>query len=99
MAVDLRRQALRRAITELIAFETELEVRLEREQQAARGYSDAMATIERFVPMVQTQRDRLTTYIKSLGSEPGGVTSSPTAHASAVQVCPHLRAGFSGCRG
>ena len=93
MAVDLRRQALRRAVTEVIAFETELEVRLEREQQAARGYPDAMVTIERFVPMVQSQRDRLAAYIKSLGSEPGGGTptasfafSSPSTVSSALCV-------------
>ncbi len=92
MAVDLRRQALRRAVTEVIAFETELEVRLEREQQAARGYPDAMVTIERFVPMVQSQRDRLAAYIKSLGSEPGGGTptasfafSSPSTVSSALR--------------
>ena len=92
MAVDLRRQALLRTVTELIAFETELEVRLEREQQAARGYSDAMATIERFVPMVQTQRDVLTTYIKSLGSEPGGgTTTAGFAFSPAATVSSALR--------
>jgi hypothetical protein len=76
MALDLRRQALHHAVTELIQFETELEARLERGQQVVRGYSDAVTTIERFVPMVQSQRDRLATYIKSLGSESAAGTST-----------------------
>ncbi len=75
MAVDLRRQALRRSVTELIAFESELQARLERDQQAAHGYSDAMASIEHFAAMVRTQRNRLEAYVDSLGSEPGGGTT------------------------
>lgn len=76
MAADLRRQALRRAVTELISFETELAVRLESEQQAFRGYSDASAAIECFLPMVQMQRDRLRAYLDQLGAERGGGTPS-----------------------
>ena len=92
MAVDLRRQVLHRAVTELIVFETELEATLKREQQAVRGNSDAVATIERFVPMVLKQRDRLATYIKTLGSESGGGTSTAGfAFTSAATVSGALR--------
>lgn len=76
MAVDSRRQALHRAATELIVFETELEATLKQEQQAVRGHSDSAATIDRVVPMVQTQRDRLATYVKTLGSKSNGGTST-----------------------
>ena len=76
MAIDLRRQALRHAVTEVILFETDLQATLKREQQAVRGYPDAAAAIERFVPMVQAQRDRLATYVKSLGPESASGTSS-----------------------
>lgn len=92
MAVDLRRQALRHAVTELIVFETELEATLKRAEQAVRGYSDAVVTIERFVPMVQAQRDRLATYMKSLGPESGGGRSiAGFAFSSAPTVSAELR--------
>lgn len=76
MAVDSRRQTLHRAATQLIVFETELEAMLKHEQQAVRGHSDAVATIERFVPMVRMQRHRLATYLKALGSESNDGTSA-----------------------
>jgi len=92
MAVDLRRQALHRSVGELIAFESELQARLEREQQAARGYSDAMASIEHFAPMVRTQRDQLVAYVERLGSDPDGdTTSSSFVFNSAATVSSALR--------
>lgn len=92
MAIDLRRAALHHAVTELIAFETELEARLKLEQQAIRGNSDALATIERFVPMVQAQRDRLTAYVKNLGSDSaGGSSTGGFAFSSAATVSAALR--------
>lgn len=92
MVVDSRRQALHRATTDLIMFETELEAALKQEQQAGRGNSDAVATIERFVPMVQMQRDRLATYIKTLGAQPtGGTSTAGFAFRSAATVAGALR--------
>ncbi len=76
MTVDLRGLALHRAVMELIVFETELAATLKRGQQAVRGHSDAVATIQRFLPMVKMQRDQLATYIKTTGSESGGETST-----------------------
>lgn len=76
MAVDLRRETLHRAVTELIAFETELETTLRRAQQAVQGHSDSASTIERVLPMVQSQRDRLAAYIKTLDPESGSAAST-----------------------
>jgi membrane-associated protease RseP (regulator of RpoE activity) len=67
MTVDLRLQALRGAVTELIAFESDLEARLEREREVVRAYPEALAAIERFRPTVHAQRDRLVSYLESIG--------------------------------
>ncbi|NIT03900.1 hypothetical protein GTO10_03125, partial [Candidatus Saccharibacteria bacterium] len=90
MTEDLRQQALHHAVAELIVFETDLETTLKGEQQAIRGHSDAAATIERFAPMVQTQRDRLADYLKTLGAASAGGKSaagfpfSPASTASSA---------------
>jgi len=59
MTVDMRLRALRTAVTELIAFEGDLEARLEGERDVVRAYPEALAAIERFRPMVHAQRERL----------------------------------------
>jgi len=89
MTINLRLEALRRAVTELIAFESDLKARLERERQVVRVHPEALAAIEGFGPMVEAQRDWLATYLKGIGSpEPGGGTTtsgfafSPTAGVS-----------------
>lgn len=92
MAVDLRRDALHRAVTELIAFETELETTLRREQQTVLGHADAVAALERLLPMVQSQRDRLAAYIKTLGFVSTDVSSTaPFVFNSAATVSVALR--------
>ena len=92
MAVDLRRDGLHRAVTELIAFETELETTLRREQLAVLGHSDAVATIESFLPIVQSQKDRLATYLKTLGPESGGrMPSAQFVFNSTVTISAALR--------
>ena len=76
MTVDSRLQALRRATTELIAFETDLAARLEQCRQVARAHPEALGAIERSAPMVQAQCDRLAAYLKGIGDgEPRGVAS------------------------
>lgn len=78
MTVDLRLQAIRRAVLELIGFEGEIAGTLEQAQQLASGHTAALAAIQRLRPMVQTHRDQLTTYLKdSGGAEPSGETASP----------------------
>jgi len=92
MAVDLRRDALHRAVTELIAFETELETTLRREQQTVLGHADAVAALERVLPMVQSQRDRLAAYIKTLGFVSADVRSTARfVFNSAATVSAALR--------
>jgi len=66
MTVDMRLQALRGAVTELIAFESDLEARLEREKEVVRAYPEALAAVECFVPLVHAQRDRLAGYLESI---------------------------------
>lgn len=79
MTVDTRAQALRRATTELIAFETDLAARLGQDRQVVHVHPEALGAIERFAPMVQAQRDRLAAYLKGIGAdEPSGVVSRST---------------------
>jgi len=56
MTVDVRLQVLRGAVTELIAFERDLEARLELEREVVRAYPEVLAAVERFWPTVRTQR-------------------------------------------
>ena len=92
MAVDLRRDALHRAVTELIAFETELETALRRDQHAVLGHADAAAALERVLPIVGAQRDRLAAYVKTLDSVSGGGTSTARfVFNSAATVSAALR--------
>ena len=88
MTVDLRLQALRDAVTELIAFERDLETRLEGEREVVRAYPDALAAIERFRPTVHAQRSRLVKYLEGIGGAEagaaieGGLPFSPAAGVS-----------------
>ena len=85
MTVDLRLQAICRTVAELVAFEGEMAGRLERVQQRSAGHPDALATIRRLRPMVQTHRDQLATYLKdSGGAEPSGETTSPQSTSRAA---------------
>ena len=78
MTVDLRLQVIRRTVAELAAIEGDVAGRLERAQQLSSGHPDALATIQRLRPMVETHRDRLATYLKdSSGAGPSGETTSP----------------------
>jgi hypothetical protein len=77
VAVDARRDALRGAVSELIAFETELAARLESENVAACGYPEASAVVVGFLPMVHAQRDRLMAYSASVGFELADSTVDP----------------------
>jgi hypothetical protein len=92
VGTDLRSQRLRCAVAEIIAFETELVVRLELGQQVVRGYPEAVATLECFVPMVRTQRDRLARYMETLGPDLNdGTVDSGFAFSQATTVASVLR--------
>ena len=88
MTVDLRLQALRGAVTQLVAFERDLEARLEREREVVRAYPEALAAIERFRPTVHAQRDRLESYLEGIGGAEagaaveGGLPFTPAAGVS-----------------
>ncbi len=75
MTVDVRLHALRRAVTELIAFERDLEARLEREREVVRAYPEALAAIERFRPTAHAQRGRLESYLEGIGGADAGVAT------------------------
>lgn len=78
MTSDLRLQVIRRTVTELVAFEDELAVRLERVQQLSSGHPDTSAAIQRLRPMAQMHRDQLANYLKdSGGAEPSREATSP----------------------
>jgi hypothetical protein len=78
MTADLRLQAIRRTVMELVAFEAEVAGRLDRAQQLSSGQPDALAAIQRLRPMVQAHRDQLATYLKDSGGvEPSAETTSP----------------------
>ncbi|MHB0981187.1 MAG: PDZ domain-containing protein [Thermoleophilia bacterium] len=88
MTIDLRLQALRAAVTELIAFESDLEARLEGERDVVRAYPEALAAIERFRPTVHAQRDQLVGYLEGIGGAEagaaikGGLPFNPAAGVS-----------------
>lgn len=78
MTTDLRFQSIRRTVAELVALEAEVAGRLEQAQQLSSGYPDAIATIRRLQPMVQTHRDQLGFYLKDTGeAEPSGESAGP----------------------
>lgn len=97
MTVDLRLRALRGTVTELTAFEGDLEARLERERPVVRAYPEALAAVERFLPTVHAQRERLVGYLVSTGGAEAGAAMEggvplelePAAGVSAVlcSVC------------
>lgn len=89
MTVDSRQQALRCATTELLAFETDLAARLEQERQVVHAHPEGLATVERFEPMVQAQRDRLAAYLKGIGAEES--SAGGFAFSSATGVSEALR--------
>jgi hypothetical protein len=92
MTVDLRLQALRRAVTELIAFENDLEARLGREREVVRAYPEALAAIERFRPTVHAQRSRLESYLEGIGGvEAGAATEGGLPFSPAAGVSGALR--------
>jgi membrane-associated protease RseP (regulator of RpoE activity) len=74
MAADLRQQMLGRMTAELFAFEAGLAAWLEQEREAVRPHPEALAIIERFVPIVGAQRDQLAAYLKSTGVEESGTS-------------------------
>jgi len=88
MTVDVRLQVLRRAATELIAFESDLEARLEGEREVVRAYPEALAAVERFGPTVYAQRGRLESYLEGIGGAAagaaveGGLPFNPAARVS-----------------
>jgi len=88
MTVDVRLQVLRGAVTELIAFERDLEARLELEREVVRAYPEVLAAVERFWPTVRTQRGRLESYLEGIGGAAagaageGGLPLSPAAGVS-----------------
>lgn len=95
---ELKSRRLRRAASEIIAFETELVARLKLGQQVVCGYPEAVATVERLVPIVRTQRDRLTRYVESLGADLGDGTIEPGfAFSRAATVASVLRQISDAC--
>lgn len=102
MTVDLRLQVIRRTVADLVAFEGEVAGRLERAKQLSSGHPDALATIQRLWPMVQTHRDQLATYLKdSGGAEPSGETASPQSTSregtALSEVLRNLSLAFHHC--
>lgn len=83
MAVDARLQVLRTAVTELIAFESDLAARLEGEQEVLRPYPEALAVIEGFRPTVHAQRDRLVSYLEGIGG-----AEAEAATQGGLPFCP-----------
>ena len=85
MTNDSRWQALVRATTEMVAFETELAAKLEEEEQVLQPYPEALSTIEGFRQMVGAQRDRMAAYLESIGVKgrvPSGFTFPSGAGAA-----------------
>ena len=92
MTVDMRQQALHSAVTELVAFERDLETRLEGAREVVRAYPEALAAIERFRPAVHAQRDRLMTYLEGIGgAEAGAATQGGLPFNPATGVSAALR--------
>ncbi|MBU2600831.1 MAG: PDZ domain-containing protein [Actinobacteria bacterium] len=92
MTVDVRLQALRTAVTELIAFESDLEARLEGEREVVRAYPEGLATLERFRPTVHAQRERLASYLEGIGgAEAGAATQGGLPFIPAAGVSAALR--------
>lgn len=92
MIVEKGRRVLCSFVTELIAFETEFSLRLEREQQVVCKFPDAVATIKRFASMIKAQQVRLSSYIKSLGLESDdGAIDTGFVFSSAATVSSSLR--------
>ena len=92
MTVDVRLQVLRRAVTELIAFESDLEARLEGEREVVRAYPEALSFVERFRPTVRGQRGRLERYLKGIGgAEAGAAIKGGLPFTPATGVARALR--------
>jgi membrane-associated protease RseP (regulator of RpoE activity) len=92
MTVDVRLRVLRRAVTELIAFERDLEARLEGEREVVRLYPEALAAIARLRPTVRAQRERLARYLDSIGgAEAGAATKGGLPFTPATGVARALR--------
>ena len=90
MTIDVRLRALCGAVAELIAFEGNLEARLEGEREVVRAYPEALAALEHFRPTVHAQRERLVSYLEGIGgaevgaATPGGLPFHPAAGISAA---------------
>jgi len=96
MTDDSRWQALVRATTEMVAFETELAAKLEEEEQVLQPYPEALSTIEGFRQMVGAQRDRMASYLDSTGVKgraPSGFTFP--SGAGAAGALRRVSVGFS----
>jgi hypothetical protein len=93
MTADLRLEVIRQTVAELVAFEGEVAGRLEQAQQQSSGYPDALAVIQRLLPMVQTHRDQLSTYLKDIGGgeSSGETTSRQAALREAIALSEVLR--------
>src|SRR2546426_7374091 len=89
MTVDLRQRALSRATSEMVAFETNLATRLKQERETVQTHAEVSAAIDRFGAMVEAQRDRLTTYLESLGT--GEHSADSFAFNSGIGVSAMLR--------
>jgi hypothetical protein len=98
MTVDVRLQALRGAVAELIAFEGDLETRLDGERGVVRAYPEALAAIERFRPAVHAQRERLVNYLEGIGgAEAGAATQGGLPFSPAAGVSGALRGVCVAC--
>lgn len=102
MTTDHRLQAIRRAVAELVVFEGEVGLKVQRARQVLLGPPGVPAAVERFGPMVQTHRDHLASYLKdSIGGNPSGETttsqSTLAAAAGASAVLRDLCLAFDHC--
>jgi len=72
MTGHLRMSTLRAAVLDLIAFESDLEARLEREREVVRAYPEGLAALERFRPTVHAQRSLLVNYLRGIDASETG---------------------------
>lgn len=75
MTNGVRGRMLHGVVTELIAFETDLEKALNREILADRRIPDVAVTLKNLLPITQAHRERLANYLKTVDFEPSSERS------------------------
>jgi PDZ domain-containing protein len=102
MTTDQRLQVIRRAVAEVVAFEGEVGLTVERARLMLLGPPDVLVAIERFASLVQMQRNELAGYLKDSLSDAssGGLTTAHPTSAAAVDgsaLWRDLSSAFSRC--